>query len=221
MIKAIILDAETTNKKNPEPIEIAYFGFGNNLQSLVSESEFHEFYKPTKPISLGALATHHIMDEDLVDCPPYNGFSVPEGVEYLVGHNIDFDWEVIGSPALMRICTLSLCRDLWPEADSHSLSAMLYLLERSTAREKLKNAHSAKADVEICREILVHIVDKLGVSTWEDLWKTSEKARIPKIMPFGKHQGQPIEKVPVDYLQWLVKQRDIDPYLLAAIKQYV
>ena len=59
---------------------------------------------------------------------------------------------------------------------------------------------------------------KLGLKTWDELWQASEDARIPKIMPFGKHKGVPIGEVPRDYLGWLGRQQDVDPYLLKAIQ---
>lgn len=53
---------------------------------------------------------------------------------------------------------------------------------------------------------------------WEALWVISEKARIPTIMPFGKHKGVAIKDVPADYKRWLMKQPDTDQYLLKAIQ---
>ena len=37
----------------------------------------------------------------------------------------------------------------WPTLDSHSQSALLYYLDRSHARDILRNAHSAQADIHI------------------------------------------------------------------------
>jgi exodeoxyribonuclease X len=164
------------------------------------------------------MATHHIMDEDLVDCPPPSDFTLPPDVDYLVGHNIDFDWRVIGEPSVKRICTLALCREIYPEIDSHSLSAMFYHLYRDKARERLEHAHSALADTFLCRDILVKIVDHLGVTTWDALYQASESARIPKVMPFGKHKGVAIADVPRDYKAWLLRQPDVDAYLIEAFK---
>ena len=218
MNTVIILDSETTDIKEPEPVEVAYVEYGDRLDLSTQGRSFRSLYKPSKPISMGAMAVHHIMDEDLVDAPPSTSFALPEGVEYLIGHNIDFDWKVIGEQAnVKRICTLALSRSLFPDTDSHTLSAMFYLLERETARERLSAAHSALADVLLCADILKHFVCILGVTTWEELWLASEAARIPKVMPFGKHKGVPISEVPWDYLQWLSRQTDVDPYLLKAI----
>lgn len=72
-------------------------------------------YNPGKPITFGALATHHIMDEELVDCPLASSFTLPGHVDYIIGRNVDFDWEVIGKPEIKHICTLALAHKLWPD----------------------------------------------------------------------------------------------------------
>ncbi len=218
-MNALILDTETTGLDEPQPVEIAW----RRLQGpapLVMLDHFMRRYKPSKPISLGALATHHIMDEDLIDCEPSPAiFPLPEGAEYLIGHNVDFDWEVIGKPDVKRIDTCCLCRKLWPTADSYSLGAMLYLLERKHAREDLRQAHSAGQDVLNCAIVLHYILLALGEpSTWEELWQQCEVARIPEIMTFGKHKGMRIADVPADYKSWLLRQPDIDPYLTKALR---
>lgn len=218
---ALIFDTETHDSKEPEIIEAAWLRvlFGN---PTVIDPEFLEYpacvrLKPSKPITLGALATHHIMDEDLAECLQSSDFELPMS-DYLIGHNVDFDWQAAGSPAgAKRICTLALCRELWPEADSHTQSAALYLLDRANAREVLKRAHSADADCLICKTILDAIIAKTGVKSWEELWARSELARIPKVMTFGKHKGVPMADVPADYKRWLLGQPDVDPYLRIAL----
>jgi exodeoxyribonuclease X len=37
-------------------------------------------------------------------------------------------------------------------------------------------------------------------------------------MPFGKHKGEPISEMPVDYRQWLLRQPNVDPYLAQALR---
>ena len=54
--------------------------------------------------------------------------------------------------------------------------------------------------------------------TWEDIWQASELARIPTIMPFGKHKGTAIADIPADYKRWLLGQPDVDPYLRKALE---
>jgi exodeoxyribonuclease X len=56
------------------------------------------------------------------------------------------------------------------------------------------------------------------VGSVEDLWRESELARIPTIMPFGKHKGLLLPDVPSHYRDWLLNQADIDPYLRKALE---
>lgn len=217
MSKTIIFDTEATGIKEPVLIEAAWLEL-DSIDPLLVANPFVQRYNPGKQISLGALATHHIMDEELVDCTPASSFRLPSDVEYLIGHNVDFDWEVIGKPEVKRICTLALARKLWPNLDSHTQGALLYYLERNSAREQLRNAHSALTDVGICAVILDHICQQLNVKTVEDLYTESEKARIPTTMPFGKHKGLLLADLPSDYKQWLLGQGDIDSYLRKALE---
>ena len=216
MSKTIIFDTEATGIKEPVLIEAAWVEL-ESIAPFIITNPFEQRYNPGKPIALGALATHHIMDEELVDCPPAASFTLPGNVDYMIGHNVDFDWEVIGKPDIKRICTLALARKLWPDLDNHNQSALLYYLERATARERLRNAHSALIDVGICATILDHICQQLGVKTIEDLYTESEKARTPTTMPFGKHKGMLLADVPKDYKKWLFTQQDIDPFLRKAL----
>lgn len=217
-VNAIVLDTETTDLDEPQPVEVAWIRL-NGPTNLTAIEEFRQRYKPSKPITLGALATHHILDEELVDCPPCSEFNFPSGVEFIIGHNVDFDWQVIGMPIVKRIDTVPICRKLWPQADSHGLGAMLYLLERPIAKELLKDAHSASSDALCLVRILGHVLKAIGnPQTWDEVWKYSEAARIPEFMPFGMHKGMRIVDLPVDYKRWLLSLTDIDPYLIKALR---
>ena len=133
-------------------------------------SIFEQRYRPSKPIELGALATHHIYDEELVHCPPSSDFVLPATTRYIIGHNVDYDWAVAGRPPVKRICTLALARYFYPDIDSHNQSAMLYLICRPEARERLRNAHSALADVQNCHTVLYHLIQRAGsIHSWDDL----------------------------------------------------
>lgn len=216
---AIIFDSETTGLSDPEIIESAFvrLDWSDNFNHVEAG---YSRYKPSKPIELGAMAIHNIMDEDLENESLRSiDFKLPDNVQYLIGHNIDFDWTVIGKPDVFRIDTLALSRHFWPELESHKQSAMLYHLERSRARDLVKNAHCALDDVMNCSILLSHIINAIGYKpTWKELWDLSEVARIPIKMPFGKYYGRLIKDVPNDYIRWLKKQPDLDPYLLKALK---
>jgi len=218
---ALIFDTETTGVDEPRIVEAAWLRI-SDPQSLRVTGKFCERYNPGKRIETGAMAIHHIMDEDLTECPPSTAFTLPPDVQYIIGHNVDYDWRVIGEPPVKRICVLALCRALFPTANSHKQSAMLYQLDRANARNLLQQAHSAECDVSNCLIILRHLLGVIeGVGEqfgWEDLWLKSESARIPTVMSFGKHKGMPVADIPDDYKKWLLRQDDVDPYLAKALK---
>ncbi len=196
---ATIIDTETTGFDEPDVIEI---GHTLPFEFPLSPSEFHpearrRWYKPRKPIGFGAMAAHHILPKDVAEFEEWPGsWTPPEGTSYLIGHNIDYDWKAIGQPDIKRICTLAIVRRRLPDIDSHSLSAMRYFIASLTSfpeqamgrvRERLKNAHSAVADVSSTWVVLKHILYTNKVQSWADLWELSEWCRVPEFLGFGKY----------------------------------
>ena len=217
----VILDTETTGLVEPiEAIEVAWqeIVYGHSFNSK-SDLSFLQRFKPSKPIEFGALATSHILMSELEECEPSSNFKLPEEVEYIIGHNIDYDWRVIGKPNVKRICTKAMATYLIKDIGSYSQSALLYYFLGDPAKPLLKNAHNAKDDVFNCFTLFIYLIDSIkeDVSTIELLWEFSEKCRIPTIMPFGKHKGEAIKTIPYDYKQWLKRQDAVDPYLLKAL----
>lgn len=221
---AYIFDTEITGLIDPQLVEAAWLKI-ESIGTMMVTDDFLLRYRPGKPIELGALATSHILDEELIGCPSHETFALPEDTEYLIGHNVDYDWRVIGQPDVKRICTKAFSSLLWPEADTHTQSAMIYLHYRDQARGLLQNAHAALDDVKNCRLLLVRILDALAVTlgrpvmSWDELWELSEDARLPRFIGFGKHRGMAVADLPGDYKQWLLRQDNVDPYLIKALKK--
>ncbi len=224
---AYVLDCETTGFTPPvEPVAIAIgrstlFDVGRSIRNVDSLAEAKTtWYRPTKPIECGAMATHKIIFEDLTEYEPFSCFALPDDCEFLIGHNVDFDWKLIGAPHVKRICTFALARSIWPDADSHSLAALQFLLRSShgAARAAIADAHSAICDIYNSAYVLSRCRDVLGVDDWHALWLASERARIPTVMPFGKHKGTRINDMPRDYVRWLLAQEIDDPYLRKALE---
>lgn len=219
-----IIDTETLDKNDPEVIELAKLEV-HIAKNAVAFDRCPEvsLYKPNSRIKFGAMATHHILPSDLDGLSPYPGWGDAEPDLYLIGHNVDFDWRAVGEPECKRICTLALARYLWPEFDSHTLSALMYALSSNleATRDALRYAHSAGADVGFTAQLLSHILKALpDVHSVEDLHFASENARIPRVMPFGKFAGKPISAVDNGYRSWYQRQEDQDPYLLAAFRAF-
>lgn len=239
MTQAILFDVETTGLDEPDVIQLAF------TRPLADPGEIAEpdlqyaqvMFQPTKAISLGAMNTHHIIPEDLVGYPIWPGrWAPPEGVEYVVAHNCDFDWKAIGSPDVKRIDTLALSRATWPDLDSHKLGALVYYLcLKDVAREKLLRAHAAIVDVQLLHFLLGEILKFIpGMMSWHQLWLASEKARVPLYMGFGKvgpnsdyakRNGHPmkcaeVRRLDPGYFRWLMNSCDQvkdDPYLRSAL----
>jgi exodeoxyribonuclease X len=225
-MKVYLIDTETTGTKEPVPVELAILELPGectlNAMAEPPKVVCNRRYKPGKPIDLGALCTHHIHEKDLVGCSPWSPPPELAEADYLIGHQIDFDWEAVGRPEKpKRICTLALSRYLWPEIDSHKLGAMTYMVwgeDYEEARTRARGAHGALADVNLTHTLLEVILTMLPeVDTWEALWEASEVARIPLKMTFGKHFGEYIKDIPPSYKQWLLRQSDVDPYLRRAL----
>lgn len=226
-IQAILLDTEGTSNKNPEVIELGYITL-TSPQELTILTEFNQRYKPAGKITLGALATHHILDEDLQDFPPADTAHLDvQYAPYMIGHNVDFDWNALGQPPVKRIDTLALARYVWPKIDSHTVGALTYFLSRDRARELLKNAHSALHDVYLTLPILKALIEQLQAAgeltddcTWADIHAISDRARIPETMPFGKHYGVKLRELPQDYIRWALANMDnLDPYLRMGLER--
>ena len=217
-MKVIAFDTETTGLTDPiKMIESAEIGISLENGVVVCNDLMVRRWCRGKPIEYAAMAKHYIEDEDVANEISCDEFKFGDDVEYIVGHNIDYDWKVVGSPDIRRICTLALARKLW-KGESHKLLSMIYMLEREFAHNNARHAHTAKVDTKMVVLLLNHIIPKLGVTSFEQLWLESEKARIPDTMTFGKHKGILIKDVPKDYVSWYLKQPNVDEYLVRAFK---
>ena len=222
-MNALILDTET-HDLNGYPIEIAYApcSFEQGVLVINQGEVFDEYFSCPEPIALGALATHHILEADIAEKPSFDTFKMPQDVQYLIGHNIDYDITAIQKCqpdfTVKGICTLALCRMVWPELP-HTLSAMYYHVmdDLELARKHLRHAHNAKADIYFTGVILQTLVEQLGIKDMNSLFIMSETARIPKYITFGKHKGTAIKDLDSGYVSWLLKQPDLDPYLRKAL----
>ncbi len=227
-MQAIILDTET-HSLNGLPIEIAYAPIQIQAGKLTLDKSqiFDQLYSiGDEKISYGAMAVHHILEQDIVDQPHFDTFQLPSETVYIIGHNIDYDIRTIekcgvDSSKIKAICTLALARRAWPDAEAHNISALIYMISKGSqrARELLKGAHRADADIILTANILMHIMHHLQVQDIEQLYALSEDARIPRSLNFGKHKGTAIEELPKDYVQWLLCQDDLDPYLRKALEK--
>lgn len=225
-MQAIILDTET-HTLNGQPIEIAYapVEIVEHKISLDKSRLFDQLYSCDEAISFAAMAVHHILESDLEGLPHYSTFRLPDETVYMIGHNIDYDVRAIekcgvDTSKIKAICTLALARRVWPDAEAHNISALIYMITKGSerAREMIRKAHRADMDIILTANILMHIVHHLKINSMQELFDASEDARIPRTINFGKHRGTAIAELPADYVQWLLRQDELDPYLRKALE---
>ena len=226
---ALIFDTET-HKLHGDIIEAAAVGVSFHGQVLLPTCyEFKKRYKPSEPIGLGAMAVHHIVDEDLVKCPPFTKFKMPKDnrdgdLEYLIGHNIDYDIAAVNragttTTGIKTICTLAMARNLWPTLEAHNLTALAYYVssDRKDQRRRLRKAHSALNDCWTTLILLIAITIEKNIKSFDELYEFSEQSRYPTHIFYGKYKGTSIKDLEDKNIHWLLGKTD-DPYLKIALE---
>ncbi|WLF84991.1 putative quorum-sensing-regulated virulence factor [Moraxella sp. ZY210820] len=219
--RAIILDTET-HDLNGLPIEIAYAPVDIVQGTLVLDKEqiFDQYFQVGEKISYGSMAVHHILESDLINQPDYRSFKLPIETQYIIGHNIEYDMNAIARcgidiQPLKSICTLALARQVWKNLEAYNMSALVYYVSKGSekARQMLKNAHRADADIILTANVLMHMLKELQVNNIEELYQISEQALIPTTIHFGKYKGTALTDLPKDYVDWLLSKDDLDSRL--------
>lgn len=233
---AMFLDTETPGFKPPlQPIEVAYrCAVGTPVDLEKGDMYEARFALNGRMMELGAISAHNILPSELEgmpvwDAPVWQSVHFSPVPEYTVGHNIDFDLDVLGKPQGSKpICTLALSRYFYPDIDSHKLAAMVYYLFGFTTevRERVQQAHGAAADVNLCGAVFEEMCTVHGIRTWGEAYAASEIGRIPIRMSFGKHGPKDGKKGTLirdmvkndrDYVKWLRNNIKDDPYLIKAL----
>ena len=243
---AMIIDFEATDvSKEAEATQLGYrnvvFENGELLPetvydslSQVSTPGYTVSCKPDRAISYGAMAVSHITPDDVKDyrnhkmvVPQY----LPAGEAYIIGHNIDYDIQVAANAGVdvsqyKRICTQALACRMLPDLDSHSLGALTYAINPELARKYCRNAHDAGYDVTFTLWLLEHLCELGNITSMEQLYLASEKARTPIVFDFGKHKGKAIKDMAChakdrEYFDWVFDNIKDKPYLIKACQQSI
>lgn len=210
-------DVETTGvKPEDKVVEVAWVATDADLVILESK---RSLINPGIPIPPSASGVHGITNKDVIDSPTMDEFMDQEGVVFeeataMICHNVAFDSRYLGpylrEGALLG-CTLRLARKLLPDVDNHKLQTLRYALELDAGQ-----AHSALGDVTALVSLFRKFSEMTGLTPLE-LVKESAAPIMIKVMPFGKHKGSPLEKLPRDYRAWLLGLADLDPDLRASL----
>ena len=214
-----VIDIETTGMA--PPAEIIEFGRADVVSEGAGwriDRPMARLYKPLHDIPPETMAVHHITEADI---PEDAAVCTEEFLEkavwggtkpdVLVAHNCEFERKFIPEAAtkgLPWICTLKAALRIWPDAPGHSNQVLRYWRKLALDHALAMPPHRAAPDAWVTANL---IVEMLKVATVDQLvaW-TGEPKLLPKLT-FGKHRGLAWADVPLDYLQWMTGQRDMDP----------
>ncbi len=205
----LFLDTETTgNQPGKDRLCSVAYKINGELH--------HEFFKPPGPISIDAMATHHITEKMVADKPAFQGSEtftklqelLPQST--LVAHNAPFDismLEIEGLQVPQHICTLRVARHLDNEGKipRFSLQYLRYLLDLNVEGA---SAHDAAGDVLVLEALFNRLQVKM---TPEEMVEVSQKPILFQRINFGKHKGKLLRDIAQQdkgYLQWLLRQKE-------------
>jgi len=201
----IILDCESTGLV--DPIGVVEVGMCEISDDLDIISEFSSLVHTDIPIAPEAEAKHGISAEAIVDAPQLKDLPWPSGEVILCCHNVPYDYPLVKDymNIVGTICTLRLARRLLPMAPNHQLDTLATYCDLPKYI-----SHRTYGDVRNVWGLLCYMSEGSGMNVWQLLEWLKRPLRF-KTMPYGKHRGLLIDKVPYQYLRWLKAQPGHDP----------
>ena len=214
---ALVIDTETDQGRDPRPIQVATI-------NVASGFEWMKYFNSGRSISPIVIRVHGITDDDVAGLERFDlaQFELPK---YLIGHNVRFDWRVIGSPSAKLICTVRLARVAFPEWSGYSQSKCIeQLLGKSEARKMTIAAHDALGDARMCYLLYQACCERLEVAptNFAAAHAIANKANPLSKMPFGKYKGKLIKDVPINYVKWMLGNiHNMQPSLYSALTKRI
>ena len=169
------IDFETANGSSASPCAV---GLVKVAEGKIVDT-FSTLIKPPYPndwFASGNIGVHGIHPQDVVDAPTWAealeemlGFI---GSDDLIAHNAGFDMGVLRAsaalieyelPDLRYGCSLVMARKTY-NLDSYRLNQVAYAI----GHEEFDH-HDALADSDACARIVIHMADRHGVSSLDEL----------------------------------------------------
>lgn len=209
----IYFDIETSGLRSDQDriVEIAAY-------SSATEKGFDQLVHPGIPIPAEVSQIHGITDAMVENEPAFDKiaenfrtFCQTQGdaEPLLIAHNCHgFDQHFLRAefvrvglpaPTWRYLDSLKWARKYRPDLPKHGLQFLRQVYGIGENR-----AHRAMEDVLVLREVFEKLIDDLPLELVVELMSEAPKvASSVTTMPFGKHQGLALEKVPKSYLRWL------------------
>ena len=220
MQRLIIADSETSGLHNPRPVEIAWVECDHDLNII---HRVESLIDPECAISPGASGVHGITYDMVADQPTMLEFFTyvqddpfKDGDVVFIAHNAQFDLPMFRTYIAnldMTVCTLKLARRIYPDAENHKLQTLRYTFGLDAG-----GAHRAMGDVITTHSLLKQMVKDTGMSFMELAAWVNQPQLVERI-GFGKHKGSKLKDLPTNYINWLLKEANIDEDLRYSLQQ--
>lgn len=212
-LRPIYYDTETTGVRPDKDkiVEIAAY-------DPVNDASFVKFVNPGISIPPETTAIHGINDEMVADAGNFAQVGMEfasfcHGEVVLIAHNNDaFDIHFLRNefknnglelPQHWKYMdSLKWARKYRKDLPRHPLQFL-----REVYGIAANTAHRALDDVLILHKVFSFMIDDLSI---EDAYMLMQEVKELQHMPFGKHQGVPLSKVPVSYVKWLNENGALD-----------
>ena len=222
----IFLDTETTGTETDD--RLCQLAFKTEAGLVVNE-----LFNPGRPISIEAMAVHHITNRMVAEKPLFQESQVYQTLKELlsdpqnvmVAHNAKFDVEMLTREGLHPskvICTLKLARFLDAKGviPQYNLQYLRYYLDLDIAA----TPHDALGDILVLEALFKRIrakfEEKAAPDPIDEMIRISSAPILISRMPFGKHKGALFSEVPLDYLEWLLGT-DLDEDMAYTVRYYL
>ena len=216
-----VIDTETAGHSLPDDavieigsvdLDLATGLIFNPLQTLVDPAGI--------AINPHARRVHQISDEMLAGAPPFAEAILPfRGAPSYAAQRAEFDRPRLKITSRW-LCTHKLALRAFPDLQAHGLQSLVkYLpLDLSEVRPLFEGLHPHRAlYAALCTAVLLRRISEALMPRCLDIADFLERAERVSHQPallsklrFGKHKGARFGEVPLDYLEWLVREPGMD-----------
>lgn len=213
-ILARVIDIETTDSdlETSEVIEVGWVDVWFPLQGgkPFMSKPFQTFVRPTKPITVEAMAIHHITNEDAANGLPQEELKalfIRDRPDCFVAHNANFERAFLDTDGTPWLCTYKSALRVYPDSPRHTNQVLRYQLGINCDPVLAQPPHRAAPDAYVTAFILMKLAETVSIEQMIE-W-TSMPAKFPRVM-FGKHKGSEWSDVPDSYLRWVINDGKFD-----------
>lgn len=152
-----------------------------------------------------ARAVHHISGSECQGLAPFDPAALwRTPCHAAAAHNAEFEAGFVVPPVPM-ICTYKVALRVWPDAPAHNNGTLRYWLEDAGLTQP---AHRAGPDAHTTAHVLLALFD--AGATFDQMVAWSQEPRVMPVCPIGKFRGKPWAEVERGFLDWMLRQADME-----------